>query len=141
MPVKATLRPSGDHAGLKIAGTPLIPISSILFSRVTSTIAILLAPFVKTTNANFRLSGDHVPDDSMKLKSSISAFLTTLDSFLIILPVEASARKRSSVKRFLSEKNAMYFPSGLTEGEILILPPFNLEIIILPVSVSVLFSR
>ena len=75
------------------------------------------------TNANFFPSGDQVPDDSIKLKSSISLLLTTLDSFLIILPVLASARKRSRVNRFFSEKNARYFPSGLIDGEILIFPP------------------
>jgi hypothetical protein len=40
--------------------------------------------------------------------------------------------KRSSVKTFFSEKKAIYLPSGLIDGDMLILPPFSPVISSLP---------
>src|SRR3546814_1373438 len=72
--------------------------------------------------ANLRLSGEKAPDDSIKLYSSISSFVSLLLSRLMFPPVSASAKKRSILKRLFSERNAMYLPSGEIAGETFIRP-------------------
>src|ERR1700749_4312962 len=113
---------SGDHDRLLNCSALPMDTSSTTDPEATSTTSIRLRPLLNTLKANRLLSGDHVPADSIKLNSSTWVFDTLLVSFRIIAPVFASAKNKSTVNRFFSDKNAKYLPSGLIAGAQFILP-------------------
>jgi hypothetical protein len=67
-------------------------------------------------NANLLPSGDQSPAELTKLIASKCGSLDGPPSFLMTLPVVASATNRSMLNRFRLEKKANSFPSGLIVG-------------------------
>jgi hypothetical protein len=58
----------------------------------------------------------------MTLNWSMWLSPSVLDTFLIILPVLASARNKSVVNRFCSDRKITYFPLGLSTGQTFMAP-------------------
>ena len=87
-----------------------------MFPDFTSRMAISWLPSAYATKANFALSGDQAPEVEMKLMASKCESLVGPASFLITLPVCASATNRSISNRLRRAKNAKSLPSGLIVG-------------------------
>jgi len=91
MPERAIVDPSGDHAGWARAVTPSTATRRSMRPVSTFQMASSLSPFANVTNANCRPSGDHVPAELMKRMASKCASRPDELSFLMMVPVAASA--------------------------------------------------
>ena len=117
---------SGDHAEENISASfgNRIVLSISPFSVFK--IEMLGLPSSTAAKTNFLLSGDQEPVELINSKSCKWVLNSFLKIFLMILPVFASAKKRSIENKSLDEKNTSLFPSGLIAGETLIdFSPFS----------------
>ena len=83
-----------------------------------------LVPRIVSTIADWYGALPHSMSEAVRFKPAdqLSSYEAVLRSFVMTLPVVASATKRLMLKTSRSERNATYCPSGLTAGAMLMVP-------------------